>query len=745
MKAKIAFLKKYKTFFLLLPVLMQVSITAIAQKEKSNTLKKEGLSFYAAGNYPAADIYLSPWMKANPKTQDTGVLIPLADCFWKERKFKDAYDTYRHLESVSFYSMPAIMHMRLADLYSMDDKYMEAANQLTEIKELEPRKNKFSDIYSFIKDSSEWSLSYPKFNSIAGEYLPYIFQNNLYLTTDRGIVSYKMPSSVWPPYSKLEGINTSDMSSINIDSNYRMKHGYMEMFGNRNPNFNNSHNRLYKINFPATHEMGDSRLLNVTGNLIKVSQPPNIADTLGGLYVIKTTPSYINFLNKGSISFSVDANAKNYLAYFIGNTVSSDTLRFFFWKRTQKIKISPNALYRGKLQADSINNVQKMSIDDFSGDIIHATVSRDGNVLVFSGRQSAASDYDLYYAKRKNDTVWEKTARFGNNVNTIRNEVFPTLQKDGWLYFSSDGLPGLGALDIFKMPFYINNTIDATALPEHLSYPLNTAFDDYGVSIDTADENNIKGYLSTNRYGNDDIYGFSYHPILQAYCGKVYGKLQNGTVQLLPSTEVQLREIKNNVKNIIQTIYTDKNGSYCFDVKKGKLYEVSAQKDGWLSNEEAQSRFKADGVNKIINNLYLNQPKPVDTLIHVIAEPKGKSVKEFVVHHYFNRTEIINSDKPVIDSVVQWIKTHKDVSLAVLTSAADCYGSVKYNNKLSKKRAYHVKAVIKSHGVNPDILQTKFIGKNRLIEGVGCPENKTVIQQQPNRYTSIIINYNEKE
>ena len=752
--------------------LVLLVVTVNAQKEKVPTFKKDGLSNYNMGNYSIAAKYLNKWINENPAKADTTVLAALADCYWKQRAYTKSYQTYEKLQSIAGYSMPTSLRMRLSDLYAMQNKYNSASNELNGIAELSSRKNSFSNINSFIKDSADWSILYPAFNnSSSSEYLPYLFENNLYITTNRGTATKwsKTYLATGGQYSKIEAIDTSKIViAVNTDTDYRRKYGVFNLYDTGN---------LHKLKYPAIHEEGSDRLslVNTPENLTSGNKA-KVVESKGDLRLIEIS-SKTNIGNKGSVSFSKSINGSTE-AYFTGNILSSfnegDDNFLPNGKEVNNVKkIIPTFLYKGTLNGDNIDNVMKMDIKGFTGNIVHATVSQDGKILVFSGKKNGKDDYDLFWAVRTSDNTWDSVQTFGSNVNTIGNEVFPTLQKNGWLYFSSDGLPGLGALDIYKMPLYVNNTMNSTATPEHLSYPVNSAFDDYGVTAfnSGANEKNIvsdpvRGFLSTNRFGTDDIYAFMEKPVYFVLSnGSVKGLVPGEEEKLLEGATVKLYELDENGNRKLDSVsLTNNNGGYKFLLKPNTNYQLHAEKEGWQSGAEAVRNITVESKNKpgetLIPSLYLNK---IIEKVKEVSEPpvlpevayskildkkeldefKGKFVKEYIVHHYFDKTKIIETDKPIIDSVVNWIKDYKNVSLTFLVSATDCYGSATYNKTLSERRAQHVKSVLKSYGVNADIIKIKWVGKDQLVENVGCPENKTKTQQQPNRYTRIIINYNK--
>lgn len=134
----------------------------------------------------------------------------------------------------------------------------------------------------------------------------------------------------------------------------------------------------------------------------------------------------------------------------------------------------------------------------------HAALSPDGQLLYFaSDMPGGRGGMDLFVCTRQGNG-WSRPVNLGDTVNTRGNEVFPAVMEDGTLYYSSDGLAGLGGLDIF----YTRNLGERYTIPMNLGYPLNTYDDDFGMVYDAK---NKVGYLSSNRDKkgfDDDIYTF---------------------------------------------------------------------------------------------------------------------------------------------------------------------------------------------------------------------------------------------
>ena len=133
--------------------------------------------------------------------------------------------------------------------------------------------------------------------------------------------------------------------------------------------------------------------------------------------------------------------------------------------------------------------------NDFS--TMHPAISLKEDLLIFaSDAPNGFGGTDLYYCS-KTPNGWSRPINMGEAINTAGNEQFPFLDANGHLYFSSDGHPGKGKLDIFLAKLNANKAWHIENMPS----PINSTADDFGFII-----SGQSGYLSSNRMGTDDIY-----------------------------------------------------------------------------------------------------------------------------------------------------------------------------------------------------------------------------------------------
>ena len=223
---------------------------------------------------------------------------------------------------------------------------------------------------------------------------------------------------------------------------------------------------------------------------------------------------------------------------------------------------------------------------------VHPTLSFDEETLYFaSDMPGGYGGFDLYKATRSG-----KGGKFGNVenlgpvVNTPGNEVFPTMRGDSVLYFSSDGHPGMGGLDIFYSVLKDGEFQE----PQNMMYPINSPADEIGIIFD--DEEMIdpksqapyleKGFFSSNRpggKGGDDIYYFQLRPTVFTLAGTVKDEANR---QNIDGVEIEIIGSNGTSYKAV----TDVKGTYAFDRTKvlmNTTYTIKVKKAGYWDVPDA--------------------------------------------------------------------------------------------------------------------------------------------------------------
>ena len=262
--------------------------------------------------------------------------------------------------------------------------------------------------------------------------------------------------------------------------------------------------------------------------------------------------------------------------------------------RTLQLHFAERVNGSWKLISSFPHNTNEYSLTD-------PTMSKDGKLLFFSGDlKGGAGGKDLYKSEFLNGK-WSKPVNLGETINTPGDESFPFFH-NGTLYFASNGHPGLGGLDIFRAEQH-----DNFGTVENVGYPLNTNYDDFGISIDSA---NTHGYFSSNRSSggrNDDIFQFNMD--LQTYPLEIVGVLKSKDHSWSDSLDLKVMknatlQLIDNVRDI--TVYetrSDSLGNFTLRVPHYSKFRIRVLGENFeehVVSLEIPKHRRAHGRNEIV-------------------------------------------------------------------------------------------------------------------------------------------------
>jgi outer membrane protein OmpA-like peptidoglycan-associated protein len=426
----------------------------------------------------------------------------------------------------------------------------------------------------------------------------------------------------------------------------------------------------------------------------------------------------------------------------------------------------------------------------------HGVLDQQGNLYFASDKPGGFGGVDIYKSTYTNGS-WSEPVNLGSKVNTWRDEVFPFVSNNGTLYFSSNGWPGNGGLDVFYQENDKSN-------PKHIGNPINTNADDFGIYVD---ETTGRGFLSSNRnVYKDEIYTIS-KPIY-----KIEAEITLTTCDNKPLDKKQIL-VKNSKTGIEDAMTTDAKGkisikpsinsSYVFSfagdeqldaVKSEKTFDKEGKFPISLSAKYKAKSLKLkvvdqDGKNIIGAQLtyyskgasgkkILTADAPIIISQAEIAEvdsivgyminysdckfimPKNESCSsdptvsmnfikkqgsEFIklenIYYDFDLWNIRPEGKIELDKLVKYMKEHPELPVE-LGSHTDCRGSDYYNEWLAERRSESCVKYVKKMGIPSDKIIAKGFGEkqlyNKCADGVKCSE----AEHQENRRTELKIKLN---
>ena len=356
----------------------------------------------------------------------------------------------------------------------------------------------------------------------------------------------------------------------------------------------------------------------------------------------------------------------------------------------------------------------------------HPALSVDEKRLYFSSDMPGSYGMsDLWYVNISQDGTYGLPINLGADVNTETRESFPFISRNGNLYFSTDGRPGLGGYDIFSAPISELGDIGAIV---NVGSPANSNQDDFNLIIE---EDLNLGYVSSNRDGqqgssDDDIYRIQFYNCSIDIAGVV---VDSETDKPIARATVML--LDENNKQIAEQIASDK-GAFSFPERDCETqYTVRALKDDFETNEVLFTTPSETGKLSLKIPLTYDKPCPPDDL--------GCQLKLPIIYFDFDKSSIRPDAQKIIAQVLTAMKLYPDWKI-LIGSHTDARGNDLYNEKLSGRRADATKNWLIQNGIDPSRLRSKGYGEYKISEvnecenGVECSEEK----HQENRRSTFI-------
>ena len=324
----------------------------------------------------------------------------------------------------------------------------------------------------------------------------------------------------------------------------------------------------------------------------------------------------------------------------------------------------------------------------------HPAVSPDGMWLYFvSNMPGGMGGYDIWRCELTQSGTGP-VENLGAPINTSGNEMFPTFRPNGDLYFSSDGHPGLGGLDVFIAVPHSNEApsgaVGGAYTIEHPGYPLNSQGDDFGLTFEGLRN---QGYFSSNRgdaRGWDHIYSFSKSEVMLTVKGWVYE--MDGYE--LPAGQVYL--VGNDGTN--QKLSIKGDGSFTQEIQTGVDYVLLGTCKGYLNHKE---ELRVDTAT--VSNEYVLQFPLANISAPVLIEN---------IFYDFDKATLRPESATALDQLVKLLNDNPHVTIE-LSAHTDYKGSNQYNERLSQRRAESVVNYLIAHGIAADRLTPKGYGEDK--------------------------------
>ena len=705
--------------FLLLILMIAISIHSLhAQSRKQKGLLKLAQQEYNNLRFS----YAIPVFKQLLSLQknDSIVLLQLGNCYQKVNQYDSAVKYFELAVAVGVH-----YNSNMAEAHAILGHYDKATMVYNKTKLADARYFGFTNVIKMLNDSLDFRIFNTKINSKWNEFNGVLYDNGLVYESNQFANSIKRNKFFL--FNILKSKRSAIMPEFAWDGA-----GFSQLYFSSN---------LDSIRTDVIFSANWKEKLPLKNYTDYSSNTPNDTKKIISSYGIQKRDSLTNQtiqrfdifgrdkMNLGAVSFTSDGKK----AYYTRNQKKTlNVYQLEIWEATQK---------EGKWV-----NAKRMFFNNPNFSFFHPAITPDGKRLYYvSDDNSGQGGTDIYYIDQNDDGSWKNTVNLGQDINTAGNELFPTFY-EGNLFISSNGHPGLGGLDIYRL---IKGT-NGKPILKNMGYPVNSSKDDFAFSI-----KGNKGFFSTNRNGSDDILAFDYAQSLVKLKGKIFvdSTCQTGKLIYVYQKNEQGKLILKDSSII------DANCNYEFKLRPNQEYEIVAFDD---AGNRFQQTITSDGYQKqnneyikdvVLINIPLSEAVKKAKLITAetirnaelavqskkfirVVDSLKSLTKDYVeLHHPFDQVYIIEKDLPDYYKVIELVKRIKNKKI-VIVSAADCNGSLEYNEDLSTRRANRIYRTLSKLSNNEVVIQ--HVGERELLKD--CSEARKDIEAQVvNRYSYIFI------
>lgn len=438
---------------------------------------------------------------------------------------------------------------------------------------------------------------------------------------------------------------------------------------------------------------------------------------------IRPLDRIINYedVNEGSLAISPDGSSIIFAKGNSGKASGYSEVNLFFTRYRNGQWTEPRPL----------------SINDADSWDSTPALSPEGTTLYFSSnRPGGYGGADIYSAQLDRRGRWVDVRNLGPIINTPGEEVFPFVSQSGKLYFSSNGHPGFGNLDLYVATReYGNITV------ENLGEPMNSSSDDFALyEFDLT-----RGFFSSNRpggKGDDDIYTYVNEDpdlkIVNYYLTGVTVTHDDGGAKIiLPNTKVSLLSTDNN--EILDEAFTNEDGAFQFRVYPEEQYNLIGEKTDYFTSRKKFSTINRSVDKSELKDFITNVTFNTEVMMERIVIEKPIVLEN--IYYDLDKASIREDAALVLDSLVTIMNDNPEIYVE-LGSHTDVRADDDYNMDLSYRRARAAVQYMINNGIDASRITAKGYGESQLVI-----ENATTEEEhQKNRRTEFkVLRYDPGE
>ncbi len=347
-------------------------------------------------------------------------------------------------------------------------------------------------------------------------------------------------------------------------------------------------------------------------------------------------------------------------------------------------------------------------------------ISADGRALYISSiRATGKGGSDIWVSYLNDQSGWSIPVNLGSTINTMYDEMRPFIHPDGnTLYFSSNGLPGMGGYDIYVSHRQADGTFGT---PQNIGYPINTSGDELGLYVTPDGSTAYFASEQKDSYGQMDIYKFDmpvdFRP---GYTSYFKGNVFDADTREPVYANVQVYDLETG--KLFATLSTDKvNGIFLSTLPAGRNYGIEVTKDGYL--------FYSQNISLI--DVKEGTPYEIDIPLHKI-----KTGGVVILNNIFFETgkyELKNQSNSELDVIKKMMDKNPTLTVEI-GGHTDNTGGNEINQQLSHNRAKSVYDALIKRGIPADKLSYKGYASSKPVA-----DNGTSAGRAKNRRTEIVV------
>lgn len=488
-----------------------------------------------------------------------------------------------------------------------------------------------------------------------------------------------------------------------------------------------------------------------------------------------------------------------------GATFSPDGLTMYFTRNNYfqgKVKKDANRIVRLKAyKAEYIEgkwtNISEFPFNSDEYSVGHPCMDPEGETIYFiSDMPGGAGGTDLYMTKKLGEDKWSEPVSMGDKINSPGNEMFPWVSANGVLYFASDGHPGLGGLDLFRVTS-LGGDLEKV---ENLGFPVNSAQDDFALVVD---DRTGQGFFTSNRFGgkgDDDLYSVRQKQVVEGLV------IDAGNGESIAEAKVEFYDASG-----LQVVaFSDAEGRFRVGLDRNKVFQGIADAELYLETKQRVStvsfdprvpvealfkldwdksceppyalngkvendsleimpnatvrifpqpfavqtdesgnfnvslqpemdyeiRVEKDGYMDHVYNVSTKGMEPGDIQLDAMLSQLQEDTAMYSIFYDYDKSYLRSYSYKELDNVKNYMDRNPGV-IVRLVSHADSRGTASYNNRLSRERSISAYEYLIREGVPKERLEMVWVGEskpqNDCGDGVDCPEE----EHQLNRRTEI--------